>query len=635
MVGARMATGFLVAALAGCAGPPVDQAGPSAGREGVEAISSKLTAASLPGGTSLEVGITSPTSGVVVPPGVVAVNGTAQVGLAPPVADTSILYVMDVSGSTTSGGGCGGDANGDGSANTVLDCEVAALRAVNGAVISASTVAKVGLVVFGSSGAAADVGGEEGEQALTPPASDGDVFGGSDVEQALASARPGGVDLFTPRDVSTSTSFTAAINAAAPVLASMTTGKKIVVFLSDGLDAPGSTLAGALSAVDPSVIFYTFAVGSGSACTAPLNLIAAHGSSGLGTCTHVTDLATLPDVVPAVIAAHLDGLSLTVDAAPVSAPTVTPALPQTGPAAVTFTSNVSLLSAGPHQICATATGSDGAGSGQVTDCVTVVVNSPPLAVCQSLSLVAGPSCQASGSIDGGSSDPDGDPFVCVQTPPSPYSLGTRVVTLVCTDSHGGVGTCSASVKVTDKTPPVFTSVPGPMTISVCKNAAIGTAVASDGCSNPVTVINNAPAVFPLGNTVVTWTARDAAGNAVSATQVVTAILGDDPSCCPPGTHVILGTNGDDTLVGTPGSDCILLRGGRDTCNAFGGNDYISGGSGDDVIDSGDGDDVVFAGSGNDTVFTGNGNDRLDGGPGTDTCNAGGGSNVVTACEIVP
>jgi Ca2+-binding RTX toxin-like protein len=171
----------------------------------------------------------------------------------------------------------------------------------------------------------------------------------------------------------------------------------------------------------------------------------------------------------------------------------------------------------------------------------------------------------------------------------------------------------------------------PVTISQCRTPNLGVVTASD-TAGPVTVTNNAPAVFPLGTTTVTWTATDAAGNKVTVTQVVTAILGDDPSCCPPNTNIILGTNGSDVLVGTMGRDCILLRGGNDVCNAFGGDDYISGGDGDDVIDSGDGNDVVFGGAGRDTIMTGNGNDRIDGGPGNDICNAGPGANTVVACE---
>jgi hypothetical protein len=42
----------------------------------------------------------------------------------------------------------------------------------------------------------------------------------------------------------------------------------------------------------------------------------------------------------------------------------------------------------------------------------------------------------------------------------------------------------------------------------------------DACDASPAISNNAPAVFPLGDTEVTWTATDASGNAASAIQVV-------------------------------------------------------------------------------------------------------------------
>ena len=77
----------------------------------------------LPGGTSIEVAIVSPADGAVVNGPNVPVTGTAAIGQADPIADTAIVYVIDLSGSTDQAGGCGGDQNGDGSANFILDCE--------------------------------------------------------------------------------------------------------------------------------------------------------------------------------------------------------------------------------------------------------------------------------------------------------------------------------------------------------------------------------------------------------------------------------------------------------------------------------------------------------------------------------
>ena len=37
------------------------------------------------------------------------------------------------------------------------------------------------------------------------------------------------------------------------------------------------------------------------------------------------------------------------------------------------------------------------------------------------------------------------------------------------------------------------------------------------------VTNDAPEVFPLGETIVTWTATDSSGNSASATQTITIV----------------------------------------------------------------------------------------------------------------
>ena len=55
--------------------------------------------APLPGGTSLDVAVASPTDGSTLPSAPFAVTGTAAVETGAPVADTTLVYVVDVSGS--------------------------------------------------------------------------------------------------------------------------------------------------------------------------------------------------------------------------------------------------------------------------------------------------------------------------------------------------------------------------------------------------------------------------------------------------------------------------------------------------------------------------------------------------------
>ena len=264
-----------------------------------------------------------------------------------------------------------------------------------------------------------------------------------------------------------------------------------------------------------------------------------------------------------------------------------------------------------------------------------LIDLPPIVKCQFVQVVANAACQGvlvAPGIDTGSLDPEGQPLTCTQTPSSPYPLGFTSVTDSCSDPGGASNQCTATVSVVDQMKPVI-NAPAALSITTCVNASIGQATATDNCGTP-TITNNAPAQFPLGTTIVTWSATDGSGNVMTTTQAVTAVLGDDPSCCPLGTNVILGTSASDNIVGTAGSDCILGRGGSDVIDARDSDDFVSGGAGDDNITGGLGNDFVFGGLGNDTINTGTGDDFIDGSDGTDTCSGGTGSNAIIACESV-
>ena len=68
--------------------------------------------------------------------------------------------------------------------------------------------------------------------------------------------------------------------------------------------------------------------------------------------------------------------------------------------------------------------------------------------------------------------------------------------------------------------PSFTFVPPPIEVFNCGPVALGTATATDDCAGTPTITNNAPPIFLVGTTTVTWTATDLAGNASTAGQTV-------------------------------------------------------------------------------------------------------------------
>jgi hypothetical protein len=107
-----------------------------------------------------------------------------------------------------------------------------------------------------------------------------------------------------------------------------------------------------------------------------------------------------------------------------------------------------------------------------------------------------------------------------------YPLGTTTVTFTATDDSGNVSTGQTTVTVIDTTPPALT-VPAAVTAEQTNKDGtpvnIGAATATDICDADVVITNDAPAVFPLGPTTVTWTATDDTGNSVSAEQTVTVV----------------------------------------------------------------------------------------------------------------
>jgi Ca2+-binding RTX toxin-like protein len=230
--------------------------------------------------------------------------------------------------------------------------------------------------------------------------------------------------------------------------------------------------------------------------------------------------------------------------------------------------------------------------------------------------------QATVALDASASyDPDGDilqyswsaPGITFTDPTgnttsADFPLGITTVTLTVKDGSMEA-TDTVTVEVQDTTPPVLT-VPADVTLFTCASPNIGTATAEDACGGTaVTITNDAPVTFSLGETTVTWTATDAEGNAITDTQEVLAILGDDPSCCPEGANIIVGTAGDDDLIGTFGNDCILGLDGDDTLNGKKGNDHLSGGAGLDTLVGGHGTDYLASGAERDNLNAGKGEDN--------------------------
>src|SRR6056297_173332 len=149
-------------------------------------------------------------------------------------------------------------------------------------------------------------------------------------------------------------------------------------------------------------------------------------------------------------------------------------------------------------------------------------------------LSAGIDCMANATLDGsGSSDPDNDPLVYMwswdggsangSNPTIRLPLGTTEVTLIVNDGFIDSEPDTVLITVIDDLPPEL-NIPADIVVECTSDGQdvnLGTASATDNCCGEVTIANNAPDLFTLGETVVTWTAVDCNGNSASGSQTVT------------------------------------------------------------------------------------------------------------------
>jgi hypothetical protein len=349
-------------------------------------VANAFSSGNLPGGTAISVNITSPLDGEwnILPPGDttidITVDGDASVGQGAVVKDTTVVYVMDNSGSMNAIAGV--DCDGIPGFDTRLTCEKEAVEAANTAAAAAqSSVDLTGLASFHSFATAHDVDlGAGGTQLLVAPGHDGNSNTIPDVEDVANSLGPLG-----------NTAYHAGLTRAFQIVnhGSNTNTVNIVIFMSDGQNNIGPHVNTLIGSVPPSTTIHSFAIGLNVNCISggglgSLNDVAALSTTGAGTCTVVTNPANLANVITQAIGSSLDSLEISVDGAPATTipnADIDPDLPQNGPVSVDFSTGVSGLGLGSHDICVTAIGTDAGGEGEVTDCITKIVKRPPQASC--------------------------------------------------------------------------------------------------------------------------------------------------------------------------------------------------------------------------------------------------------------
>jgi fibronectin type 3 domain-containing protein len=148
----------------------------------------------------------------------------------------------------------------------------------------------------------------------------------------------------------------------------------------------------------------------------------------------------------------------------------------------------------------------------------------------------------------------GTPSVsCSPASGSTFPIGSTTVNCTATDSAGLTANASFKVTVTfvDRTPPVFSNVPSDLQREA--NGPGGSVVtytppnATDALDGPIATVACAPAsgsTFPLGTTTVSCSARDANGNAGTATFHVTVTDTTPPRLIVPGDRNVYATSGE-------------------------------------------------------------------------------------------
>lgn len=399
-------------------------------------------------------------------------------------------------------------------------------------------------IVFGNpvlgtiSGADPQISGGKANATFTAGASSGAGSADATVDQATVTAN---IQINQPPTISCPANMTTSNDAdscSASVAFSVTAG---------GAPAPTVTCkVGATTITSP----HTFDVG-----TTTVQCTASNGVGDDASCSFtVTVNDTQDPTVTAPAAVSVDtGASATSCSAIVSDATLGPATAADNCPGVTIArSGVPAgneFPVGTTVVTYTATDAHG-NTASATQDVTVVDTAPPtITAPAAVTANTGPgaaSCSAvvSDATLGSATANDNCPGVMISRTGVPagnnFPVGTTVVTYTATDAHGNIASATQNVTVADNTAPVVTP-PGPVSVNTgpgatscaafVSDATLGTGTATDNCGSATVTRTGVPAGnnFPVGTTVVTYTATDSNGNTASATQNVTVVDNTPPA----------------------------------------------------------------------------------------------------------
>src|SRR5574338_1147615 len=133
--------------------------------------------------------------------------------------------------------------------------------------------------------------------------------------------------------------------------------------------------------------------------------------------------------------------------------------------------------------------------------------------------------------------------------PDEFPLGITTVIWTAIDNAGNMGIATQTITVGDSTPPIISGLKD-ITIEASgdsNTANLGNPTVNDQVG-VLSITNDAPQTFPLGETTVTWTAVDVAKNEATYTQTVTVVDTKPPKVKAPAAITSEATSLDQNTV---------------------------------------------------------------------------------------
>ena len=140
--------------------------------------------------------------------------------------------------------------------------------------------------------------------------------------------------------------------------------------------------------------------------------------------------------------------------------------------------------------------------------------------------------------------------ILVNNAPTLFPLGSSTIIWTAIDNGGNSASAIQQVSIVDTTPPIIHSVPDITAEAVVPydNIIELQEPSADDLLGVISITNNAPQFFPVGETIVTWTATDVGGNTASIEQKITVVDTIFPTLQIPADVVIEATSLDQNEV---------------------------------------------------------------------------------------